>query len=219
MSNPNEDSKETQFSSTFARYTAGQLTTDEQKALTEHQDRGSQWAADGTRRSSRTSSSNQAASSHTMMHDSENKSCSSSASGRASNEMDGPPETQRNQSDSSDLSLPPQPETQSWSSISDHSDDEDPSLPEKSPPKRLPGGRTESPPPRNVTQTSTTMGQTSQTRQYGTPFHAGHQDNCSSQGTKAQAARLTPISEVPHPTEDATVNVTCLLYTSPSPRD
>ena len=33
MSNPNEDSKETQFSSNFARFTAGQLTTDEQKAL------------------------------------------------------------------------------------------------------------------------------------------------------------------------------------------
>ena len=91
MSNPNEDSKETQFSSDFARFTAGQLTTDEQKALIEHQDRGSQWSADGTRHSSRTSGLNQAASSHTMMLDSENESRSSSASGRASNEMDGPP--------------------------------------------------------------------------------------------------------------------------------
>ena len=155
MSNPNEDSQEAHFSSAFARYTAGQLSTEEERALTKHQDRGSQWTADGTRRSSRNSGSTQATTGQIMMHDNENKSRSSSTSGRASHEMDGPQETQREQSDFSDLSLPPAPEQQSWPSISDHSDEEEFSPPERSPPRRPPGGRRVSPPPSNVTQTST----------------------------------------------------------------
>ena len=122
--------------------------------------------------------------------------------------MDGPPEDNRNRSDSSDLSLPPQPETRSWSSISDHSEDKDPAPPERSPPKRPPGGRTASPPPRGASETSRSEDNPSTPRQYGAPFYKENQESRTSQGTKAQAARLTPMSEVPQVAESAATSGT-----------
>ena len=109
MSNHNEDSQETHYSSTFARHTAGQLSRDEERAITEHQVRGRHWTADETRRSTRTSGSRGATPVHRVMHDSENESQDSYASGKSSQELDGPQRSQREASDSSEFSLPPPP--------------------------------------------------------------------------------------------------------------
>ena len=46
---------------------------------------------------------------HRVMHDSENESHDSYASGKSSQELDGPPRSQREASDSSEFSLPPPP--------------------------------------------------------------------------------------------------------------
>ena len=135
MSNPNEDSQETHFSSKFARHTAGQLSRDEERALTEHQVRGRHWTADGTRQSTRTSGSRGATPVHRVMHDSENESHDSYLSGKSSHEMDGPPGTHREGSDSSGLSLPPPPS----SGRSQHSGDSNISPLLRSPPRRPPG--------------------------------------------------------------------------------
>ena len=135
MSNPNEDSQETHFSSKFARHTAGQLSRDEERALTEHQVRGRHWTSDGTRRSTRTSGSRGATPVHRVMHDSENESHDSYLSGKSSHELDGPPGTCREGSDSSDLSLPPPPS----SGRSHHSEDSNISPSLRSPPRRPPG--------------------------------------------------------------------------------
>ena len=135
MSNPNEDSQETHFSSKFARHTAGQLSRDEERALTEHQVRGRHWTAEGTRRSTRTSGSRGATPVHRVMHDSENESHDSYLSGKSSHEMDGPLGALREGSDSSDLSLPPPPSLVR----SHHSEDSNISPSLRSPPRRPPG--------------------------------------------------------------------------------
>ena len=107
MSNHNEDSLEPQYSPTLTRSNAGNRTREEERAITEHQVRGTHWTDEGTRRSTRTSGSRGATPVHRVVHDSEKESTSSASTERDSTDMDGPTIKDREPSDSSDLSLPP----------------------------------------------------------------------------------------------------------------
>ena len=123
MSNPNEDLRQSQISPNLIRSTAGH-SREEQRAITEHQVRGTHWTEDGTRRSTRTCGSRGATPVQRVVHDSKNESSDSFTSDEESNEMDGPEDKRTKSSNSSDLSLPPHP--------TQHELD-------RSPPKRPPG--------------------------------------------------------------------------------
>ena len=136
MSNHNEDSLEPQYSPTLTRSTTGNRSREEERAITEHQVRGTHWTDEGRRRSTRTSGSRGATPVHRVVHDSENESTSSTTSERDSNDMDGPNNKEREPSDLSDLSLPPHPHVDGTT---------------RSPPNRPPGAVYISPPPMHST--------------------------------------------------------------------
>ena len=134
MSNPNEDSLEPQYSPTLTRSNAGNRSREEERAITEHQVRGTHWTDEGTRRSTRTSGSRGATPVHRVVHDSENESTSSTSTERDSTDMDGPTVKEGEPSNSSDFSLPPHPLEEGAS---------------RSPPVRPPGAGHDSPPAKN----------------------------------------------------------------------
>ena len=122
------NTRQSQVSPNLIRSNAGH-SREEERAITEHQVRGTHWTEDGTRRSTRTSGSRGATPVHRVAHDSENESSDSFTSDEESNEMDGPKNKHSGSSNSSDLSLPPLPTTHEL---------------DCSPPKRPPG---HNPPP------------------------------------------------------------------------
>ena len=185
MSNPNEDPRQSQVSPNLIRSNSGH-SREEERAITEHQVRGTHWTEDGTRRSTRTSGSRGATPVHRVVHDSENESSDSFSSDEESNDMDGPKGKKSASSHSSDLSLPPPPPTNET---------------ERSPPKRPPG---QNPPP--PTAESTVRPQTNKHIQFQVhPTKEDVKTTVAPAATGFQAIEAHPVSQAgpvigPYPT-------------------